>query len=544
MTRTFFASAVILAALAGDAHAATFTPAPLLPGVGVDVLDRAATREKMQRELFGDPWATAVIGHVDVYDRFPYLESRWYQIVSDASWNRLLAGEMEGRMGAWDGAGTSFGKLDAPRGLDVGPDGRVYVADSGNRRVLAFDVVTEYDSITLVPRYAIQGLARPYGVAHSDAGTPFDTSDDRLYVADAGASRVVAYDLHADGAVERASVGELGSGAGRFAGPMAVAVGRVDGRNDDIVYVADSHNRRIVKLQDTGDALAWRGSSPIDAEGVTGLGVDHFGQVYAASPAAGIRKMTADLEPLASMESDVVRPRAFAVPFVNTTDHVRGTTRRAGFGGAVAVEQWADHSGLKLVRFGVDVRDASVRTGNDLAAEFTLTDRAEVSADVLDPAGRVVASAPLGQLSSGTNRVAMPADALTMAAGDYTLRVNARSTYEGGEGAQALLPFTWNGPEAVPASLAIVATSPNPFAESTAIRFAIPASGARSTTVAVYDLAGRLVRELASGPRSAGSHTVTWDGRDSAGRRVAAGVYLTRVEADGETAVRKVVHLR
>ena len=544
MTRTFLTTALILAALTGDGRGATFTPSPLLPGVGVDVLDRSVTREKMQRELFGDPWATAVIGRVDVYDRFPYLESRWFQVVSDAAWNRLLAGEIDGRLSAFDGSGTSFGRLSAPRGVDVDPSGRVYVADSGNRRVLAFDVITEYDTVALVPRFSIEGLARPYDVAHSDHGTPFDPSDDRLYVADAGASRIVVYDLDGNGARQRATIGELGSGAGRFAGPMAVAVGRENGVNDDVVYVADSHNRRIVTLSDTGKDLVWRGAAAVDAEGMTSLDVDQFGQVYASSPASGVRKFTADLEPLASLDADVVRPRSFAVPFVNTTDHVHGTTHRAGYGGAVLVEEWGERTGLRLVRLGVDVRNASVDAGHDVAAEFTLTDHAAVTADVLDSAGRVVASAPLGSLASGHNRVALSSDALTMPAGDYTLRVKAQSTYEGSEGAQASLPFTWNGPSAAPTSLAIVAAVPNPFAASTAIRFSIPASGASDASVAVYDLAGRLVRTLTSGPRAAGTHTVTWDGRDSAGRAVAAGVYLTRVNADGKTAVRKLVHLR
>lgn len=543
MTRTFLTSALILAALAGDGRGATFTPAPLLPEIGVDVLDRSVTRESMQRNLFGDPWATAVIGRVDVYDRFPYLESRWFQVVTDASWNRLLAGEIDGRLAAFDGEGSAFGRLSAPRGVDVAPDGRVYVADSGNRRVLAFDAVTEYDSITLVPRFAIEGAARPYDVAHSDRGTPFDPSDDRLYVADAGASRVLAYDLAADGAVLRASLGELGSSAGRFAGPMAIAVGRDNGVQNDILYVADSHNRRIVTLVDAGETLVWRGAARVDAEGITGLDVDGFGHVYAASPVSGVTKYTASLEPLATLDG-ATRPRDLAIPFVTTTDHVRGTTRRAGYGGAVLVEQWDEASGLRLYRLGVDVRDASVQAGRELAAEFTLTDRADVAAEVVDGAGRVVASAPLGELSAGANRVALPAEALTMAEGDYTLRVTARSTYEGGESGQASLPFSWNGPAAAPANLAVVSASPNPFAASTAIRFSIPASGAANAKVAVYDLAGRLVRDLASGPRSAGTHSVTWDGRDSAGRAVAAGVYLTRVAANGEVAVRKVVFLR
>ena len=43
----------------------------------------------------------------------------------------------------------------------------------------------------------------------------------------------------------------------------------------------------------------------------------------------------------------------------------------------------------------------------------------------------------------------------------------------------------------------------------------------------VYDLQGRLVRELAAGdPLPAGTHRINWDGRDRQGRNAASGFYL------------------
>jgi hypothetical protein len=47
--------------------------------------------------------------------------------------------------------------------------------------------------------------------------------------------------------------------------------------------------------------------------------------------------------------------------------------------------------------------------------------------------------------------------------------------------------------------------------------------------VAVYDLAGRHVRQLVDGPLHAGMHDLVWDGHDGAGNPVAAGVYFVRV---------------
>jgi FlgD Ig-like domain/FG-GAP-like repeat/ASPIC and UnbV len=55
-------------------------------------------------------------------------------------------------------------------------------------------------------------------------------------------------------------------------------------------------------------------------------------------------------------------------------------------------------------------------------------------------------------------------------------------------------------------------------------------------TVTVHDVAGRLVRRLRDGTVGAGTSRVVWDGRDGAGRRVAAGVYFVRV-TDGRTQI-------
>jgi hypothetical protein len=92
------------------------------------------------------------------------------------------------------------------------------------------------------------------------------------------------------------------------------------------------------------------------------------------------------------------------------------------------------------------------------------------------------------------------------------------------------------------ASTRLEQNSPNPFNPTTAIRFSL---GSReNVTLAVYDLGGRLVRTLASGSREIGSHTVTWDGRDNAGRPVSSGVYFYRLDAGKFSDTRKMVLLK
>ncbi len=83
--------------------------------------------------------------------------------------------------------------------------------------------------------------------------------------------------------------------------------------------------------------------------------------------------------------------------------------------------------------------------------------------------------------------------------------------------------------------------SPNPFASATSIEFELPREA--DVKLRVYDAAGRRVRTLLEGSRPSGVHRVEWDGRDAAGRSVASGVYLYRLETPAGTETRKAVRL-
>ncbi|MBN1885088.1 MAG: hypothetical protein JW876_06155, partial [Candidatus Krumholzibacteriota bacterium] len=84
--------------------------------------------------------------------------------------------------------------------------------------------------------------------------------------------------------------------------------------------------------------------------------------------------------------------------------------------------------------------------------------------------------------------------------------------------------------------------SPNPFNPSTTIAFELPRD-ARIELV-VFALDGRRVATLARGRFVAGRHEVAWDGRNDAGRHVAAGVYFYRLEADGCREAKRMVLVR
>jgi len=95
---------------------------------------------------------------------------------------------------------------------------------------------------------------------------------------------------------------------------------------------------------------------------------------------------------------------------------------------------------------------------------------------------------------------------------------------------------------ALPSTLVLAPSFPNPFSTGTLIRFRLAVDGPVRLTV--VDAAGRQVRLLADGLRQAGPHEVSWDGRDGVGRQAASGAYFVRLEQEGQQQTGKMLLLR
>ncbi len=103
----------------------------------------------------------------------------------------------------------------------------------------------------------------------------------------------------------------------------------------------------------------------------------------------------------------------------------------------------------------------------------------------------------------------------------------------GGDGTAADLPPTFDN----------FAAWPNPFRETTKIRFTLARS--RQVEVEVFDITGRRHRRLLPlSSLEAGEQSLRWDGRDEAGRELAAGLYLLRLRGDGLRVTRKLLKLK
>ena len=80
---------------------------------------------------------------------------------------------------------------------------------------------------------------------------------------------------------------------------------------------------------------------------------------------------------------------------------------------------------------------------------------------------------------------------------------------------------------------------PNPFNPMTKISFNLATESHAS--LVIFDVAGRQITSLVNGVKSAGKHSVVWDGRNEFGQQAAAGVYFFRLEAGSFSETKRMV---
>lgn len=76
----------------------------------------------------------------------------------------------------------------------------------------------------------------------------------------------------------------------------------------------------------------------------------------------------------------------------------------------------------------------------------------------------------------------------------------------------------------IPSEFSLHQNYPNPFNSSTTISFTLPEAG--HVDLAIYDIAGRLVKTLVNADVNAGQQVIIWDGTDTSGRPVTSGIYF------------------
>ncbi len=98
--------------------------------------------------------------------------------------------------------------------------------------------------------------------------------------------------------------------------------------------------------------------------------------------------------------------------------------------------------------------------------------------------------------------------------------------------------------------------SPNPFRNATTISYEVPSlieqedgsilpsSGARDTTVKIYNVSGRLVNILVEDHLSPGTYSIGWAAVDESGNDVASGVYYLRLQIQQRSTTQRLILLK
>ncbi len=122
-------------------------------------------------------------------------------------------------------------------------------------------------------------------------------------------------------------------------------------------------------------------------------------------------------------------------------------------------------------------------------------------------------SNPNGGLDGRTNRIFVVSPTLAYAVGEYTYKFDGQTPV-----------FVERESIVVPEKFRIEQNYPNPFSTSTTIKYSLFSD--MNVQIDVRDILGRTVKRLVSGFQSTGVYTVTWDGTNDSGVRMASGMYF------------------
>jgi DNA-binding beta-propeller fold protein YncE len=172
--------------------------------------------------------------------------------------------------------GTGRGQFESPLGLTIDSAGRVFVADTGNRRVQIFSAEGKVQSEFSVTLKDAQHPCDPVDLA-------LDEKRNRIYVVDNENHSVLLYSMDTFSFLER--WGKEGDGRQDFRYPFFIAVGK-----DSTVLIVDVLNTRVQAWEPKGRAISTIGEWGVDVSQLyrpKGVCVDKDNRVFVSDSYLG-----------------------------------------------------------------------------------------------------------------------------------------------------------------------------------------------------------------------------------------------------------------
>lgn len=403
----------------------TFVAVPVSREHSIDRLTGNVTQSKTERQLFGVPEKTVSFFNIRYLKSPPFVQATYVQLIIDSEWNRIVYGNMEKWIKTYS--------VQSPSAIAVDAGGNVFVGEPANKRVLVLKLVGVGNEVELQHRHQINNIANPTDIALSDNGTPFNTDDDFMYIADASQNKIFKYTAGAN----RNSLVAAFEG---FDSPTSLAAGRWNGANNGLLYVVDKIAKRIRLFDDEGGSLSLLKEFKGDySQYFKSPKTDHFGNVYVVDNVnSKVLKFTSSLDLLDTEGGD----ETFAalgnidVPFGKIMVDGEGSYW-TGFNQLFAVERWSEASGAQRRTLGLKLKNINFRSDGDVsmvASDFLLTDVGDVRVKIYDQNKRLVRTLTSTWMNAGQKDLHWDRrsdEGAQVSAGTYRYEIGATSAYGG-----------------------------------------------------------------------------------------------------------------
>lgn len=541
----------------GSSNPGAITPVEILGELGGDQFGFSVSaagdfdRDGIDDLIVGAPYAAADKGAAYI------IYGKSGGVSTDLADALRLEGEFNGDDFGWDvtDVGNFFGgtyedcvAVGAPKYDNVGIDGgKVYVYQGGFTPNATVDLEIVITTGTASPSqygWSVEGVGRWNTDSYDDLAIGAPTNNDGG--SSAGRVDIVYGGLNPDAVADRTVTGSL---AGGLFGFSLARVGDVTGSSaDDVLVGAPEYNETTASK--AGRAYLYAGGST--ATSSSGLDLiqntpllpgtapdDRFG--YAVSSAGDF---DGDGQP------------DYAVGARNG-NHYNGA--RAGFARVF------DSGGLAVPAFlkswkaawAAEDEPGLVNLAFAFAAPAASFPRVDIERRVLDADGRVQASERLwsGRAEYGADGrpgvLATDGEGFTFVDPGPESALGAGDRLDYGvtvldESGQTLTLASLAGPAGAPAvldvTLALDPAWPNPANPAVTVRFRAPVD--ERVTLQIYDVRGRLVRDLYEGPGTGDWQHEVWNGRTRDGVAAASGLYFIQLEDGRRALTRRVVLAR